>query len=91
MRMVTSREIRQNPAVLWKEDFEVITSNGKPVAVVVKVEDEDIFALEKAIRSAKARIALEKLRRYSMEKEYHRLSEERINEIVREARSEGGR
>jgi len=56
MKFISSREIRSNPALLWKvtgNDESVITVNGKPRAIVVAV-GEDLEETLASFRRARA-------------------------------------
>jgi len=85
MRFVSSRDIRNNPAVLWKDDETVITVNGKPKAIVMKIDGDPKEILD-FIEKIRVQMAVEKLRLFSLEKGLDKLSEDEIEEIVREAR-----
>ncbi|GAB4319724.1 nucleotidyltransferase domain-containing protein [Pseudothermotoga elfii] len=87
MRFVSSRDIRNNPAVLWKDDETVITVNGKPKAIVMKIDGDPKEILD-FIEKIRVQMAVEKLRLFSLEKGLDRLSEDEIEEIVREARKQ---
>jgi hypothetical protein len=87
MRFVSSREIRNNPAVLWKNDETVITVNGKPKVIVMKI-DGDLKEILNFIEKIRVQIAVEKLRMFSLEKGLNKLSDDEIEEIVREVRKE---
>jgi len=85
MRFVSSRDIRNNPAVLWKDDETVITVNGKPKAIVMKIDGDPKEILD-FIEKIRVQMSVEKLRLFSLEKGLDKLSEDEIEEIVREAR-----
>ncbi|MDK2886454.1 MAG: hypothetical protein PWP54_1012 [Thermosipho sp. (in: thermotogales)] len=87
MRYINSKEIRSNPAVLWKEKETIVTSNGKPVAVVIRV-DENVENTLTAFRQAKAMMAVEKLRIISKQKGLDKLNEEEIEKVIKEVRNE---
>lgn len=86
MIFVSSRDVKANPAVLWKNDEVVVTVNGKPKAIVIKI-DGDPKEIFDAVDSVRAQIALEKLRLYSIEKGLDKLTDEEIEKIIREVRS----
>jgi NAD kinase len=87
VRFVSSRDIRNNPAVLWKDSEAVITVNGKPKAVVVRIDGDPKEILD-FIEKIRVQMAVEKLRVFSLEKGLNKLSENEIEEIVREARKQ---
>ena len=93
MKFVTSREVRSNPAKLWKiieQGEAIITVNGKPRAIVLPA-DEGFEETLSAYRQAKAEIALEKLRIYSLEKGLDKLSDEEIDEEISNTRRDRAR
>ena len=56
MRFVTIRQMRQNSAKLWKQLKEsqeiILTSNGKPVAVMAGVDEKNLERTLEAFRRA---------------------------------------
>ncbi|WP_126993672.1 hypothetical protein [Thermosipho globiformans] len=91
IRYVRSKEIRSNPATLWKENETIITSNGKPKAIVIRIENdiEDIESTLAAFRQVKAMRALEEMRLISKQKGLDKLSDEEIAKVIDEVRDEG--
>lgn len=88
IRYVRSREIRSNPAILWKENETIITSNGKPKAIVIRIEN-DIESTLAAFRQVKAMRAVEKMRLISKQKGLDKISDEEIDKVIDEERGEG--
>jgi len=89
MKFVSSKELRDNPAQLWKfiENEEVvITVNGKPMAIIVGAED-DIEEQLKIMRRVRAKVALEKLRSYSVQKGLDKLTEDDIDGEIKKIRT----
>ena len=84
MKFISSKELRNNPAELWKsinKEEVIITVNGKPKAIVIEAEN-DIEEQLKTIRKAQAEVALVKLRSYSVKQGLNKLTEDDIeNEI----------
>ena len=62
MRFVTVRELRGKSAAIWRELSErgelVVTSNGKPVAILTGVSEDTVEESLKAIRRARAEEAV---------------------------------
>lgn len=85
MSYVTSKEIRSNPSILWKEDETIITSNGKPVAVVKRITGDPQEELL-AIKQAMAMRAAERLRLISKQKGLDKISDEEIDKIIGDVR-----
>ena len=69
MRFISVREFRGKSGDVWKELTEeqvlVITSNGKPIAIVSAVSEETLADSLRAIRRARAMAALAAMQRVS--------------------------
>ncbi len=65
----TIRDLRVRPGDVWeklREQGEVIlTSNGRPIAIIAQVDENDVEATLTALRHARAQAALSRLRRSS--------------------------
>ena len=85
MIFVSSRDLKSNPAVLWKNNEVVITVNGKPKAVAIRIDGDPREILD-TIERARTQLVLEKLRIYSVEKGFDKLSEEEVEEIIEKSR-----
>ncbi len=72
MEFVSSREIRINPKpvfdLLEAGREVVITSRGKPVGLLVGVGGEDLEEMVRAVRRARAELAVSRMRRVASEK-----------------------
>ena len=64
MRFISVRELRNAPSEVWdaleQEDL-VLTSNGRPKAVLVRVEGDDLERTVQVIRRARAQAAVSRL------------------------------
>jgi len=88
MKFITSREIRSNPARLWegsRDSESVITVNGKPRAIVIAT-GEDLETTLLAVRTARAAIALERIRIVSRKNGTDRFTETEIDEEIHKVR-----
>lgn len=67
MEFVSSREIRINPKPVFErleDDKEVVvTSRGKPVALLLGVSGENLEDTVRAVRRARAELAVSRMRR----------------------------
>lgn len=90
MKFITVRDFRIRPGSVWKNleknNEVVITSNGKPIALLTGVSDINFDETLKAIRRAKAELALSKMRKASLEKGLSKLSDKEIEAEIRSAR-----
>ena len=92
MKFITVRDLRSNTARLrkdLKEDREiVVTASGKPFAVMTRVAPDKLEDEILAIRRARARAALSRIRAKAKADGLDRLTMDQIDGIVAEARRE---
>ena len=90
MKFLSTRELRNRPGFVRelarKEDI-VLTANGKPVALLLGLEDDDFEETAQAIRQARAQRALSRMRRQAESKGLSGMSLAAINAEVRAVRS----
>ena len=91
MRFISVREFRGKSGDVWKELVEerelVITSNGKPIAIVSAVSEENLEDSLRAIRRARAMAAVQAMQRQSAKR---RLGPGDVEAEISAARSERG-
>lgn len=91
MKFVSSREIRVNPRPVFEslEDQEVVlTSRGKPVALLLSVSGDDLEETVQLVRRARAQAAASRMRKEAAERGLDRMSPEEIEAEIEAARSE---
>jgi prevent-host-death family protein len=92
MRFVSSREIRVNPRPVFEAaeegDEVVITSRGKPVALLVGVDGDDFEETVRLLRRAKAQVAVSRMRKTAALEGSDGMSREQIEAEIATARSE---
>jgi antitoxin (DNA-binding transcriptional repressor) of toxin-antitoxin stability system len=90
MRFVSTRELRNRPGFVrelaQKEDL-VLTANGKPIAILLGVEEDELEETARAIRQAKAQCALSRMRRQASRRSLDRLVPADIEAEIRAVRS----
>jgi prevent-host-death family protein len=89
MNFISVRELNAKPREVWKKlkDGEmVITSNGKPVALLSAVTEETLEKTIKTIRRSRAILAMEEMQKKSMGTGLDRLPDEDIDSEIRAAR-----
>ena len=90
MRFLSVRELRGNSARVWRELPEeremVVTSNGRPVAVLTAVDEGSVEQSLVAWRRVRATQAIADIQQESVRKGTDRLSMREINAEIREAR-----
>lgn len=92
MRFFSVRQMRQNSAELWKQLKEeqeiVLTSNGKPVAVMAGVDEKNVEKFSRAFRRVKAALALEELHLASIKAGTSKMSKKEIESEIKAVRKE---
>jgi antitoxin (DNA-binding transcriptional repressor) of toxin-antitoxin stability system len=92
MRFMTIREMRSGSSKLWaqlKSDGEVIlTSNGKPVAILAGASEQNLEQLLEAFRRAKAMIAVEEMQKAAMRTGASKITTRVIEAEIKAARRE---
>lgn len=92
MRFVTVRELSTKPKEIWsriKDEEMVITSNGKPIAILFGVTEETLEKKLRAIRRSLALMALEEMQKTSLGSGLDKLTDSEIEseiQAVRKAR-----
>ena len=90
MKFLSTRDLRNRPgyvrAQAAKDDL-VLTANGKPVAILVGIDDDGFEEAVRAIRQAKAQRALSRMRRKAATRALDRLSPAAIGAEIRAVRS----
>ncbi|MCL2654604.1 MAG: type II toxin-antitoxin system Phd/YefM family antitoxin [Coriobacteriia bacterium] len=92
MVFMTTRELRTNTKELWEtldsQQEIVLTNNGKPRAVVIPTDPEDLEETLLRIRSARAKAAWYSIRAQSEANGTGNLSMDEIDAIIAESRAE---
>ena len=95
MRFVSVRELRERSASIWKalvqEGDMVITSNGKPIALLSATSGESLEESLGAIRRARAQAAAAAMQGASQKAGIDRMSLQDINAEIDAARADRAR
>ena len=93
MKFITVRDLRGRSGQVWtklaQEREVILTSNGKPIAILSSVSEETLEESLAAVRRARAVAAVEKLQRQSIQAGTNVLSPAEITseiKVVRKAR-----
>lgn len=90
MRFVTVRDLRGKTSELWKELEQerelVVTSNGKPIAILSATDEESFEECLWTLRRTRASDALTRLQRDASDQELDRLTPEEINSQIQQSR-----
>jgi len=95
MKFISVRDFRIRPGDIWKQlktnkDI-IITSNGKPIAILNPIEDTNLESSITSLRRARALMALEELQKSAVSSSLDRLTGEDIEEEIKSARLERNR
>lgn len=92
MEFISIRDLRSRSAAVWdslaeKQDM-VVTSNGKPVAVLSAATASTLDATLNALRQARAQLAVVEMQRRAREAGLDQWSLEQVNAEIQAARRE---
>ena len=92
MQFVSVRELRNHSAAIWKtlaeEQDLVVTSNGKPIALLSATSDETLEESLGAVRRARAQNAVAAMQQASLRAGTDRLSMGEVDAEIQAARRE---
>jgi antitoxin (DNA-binding transcriptional repressor) of toxin-antitoxin stability system len=90
MKFITVRDFRTYPKKIWDElktvQEMIITNNGKPVALLTPLMEADLEDTIKAMRQAKAKMVVEKMRSISVKKGSNKLSSKELDKQIEAVR-----
>lgn len=91
MKFVSVRELRNHTSQLWRDLAEerdlVVTSHGKPVAILSATTEESLERSLAEIRRQRARDALRDIQREAARRGLDRMSMEQIDAEIKAART----
>jgi hypothetical protein len=92
MKFVSVRDFRSKSGKIWSDlarekDF-LLTSNGKPIALVSAVSEENVEDSMAALRQARAMMAVERMQSRSLAKGTSKMSLKEINAEISAVRQE---
>ena len=90
MRFVAVRDLRLKPGQVWErldqEGEMIVTSNGRPIALLTRVNEEDFESTVAAVRRARALMAMESMQRASLAAGKDKMSDTEIEAEIKAAR-----
>ena len=90
MKFLSTRELRNRPGYvrnLAQKDDLVLTTNGKPIAILLGIDEDELEETARAIRQAKAQLALSRMRRQAARRGADRMPARAIDAEIRAVRS----
>ena len=92
MKFITVRDLRTTPAKIWKdlpeEQEMIITNNGKPIALLTPLNDENLEDTIREVRRAKAINSIKKMQERSIKLGNNKLKNEEIENEITQYRKE---
>ena len=90
MKFLTVRDLRNKSAAVWRDLAEekemVVTSSGRPVAILSAVSEASLEDSLRAIRRARAMQAVADIQRESVRQATDRITDEEIEAEIRSVR-----
>jgi antitoxin (DNA-binding transcriptional repressor) of toxin-antitoxin stability system len=89
MRFISVRDLSTKPKEIWskiKEEEVVITSNGKPIALLSGVTEETLEKTIRTIRRSRALVAIEDMQKRSVELGLDKLTDSQIESEIQAVR-----
>lgn len=90
MKFLSTRELRNRPGFVrelaQKEDL-VLTANGKPIAMLLGIEEGELEETAQVIRQARAQRALSRMRRQAARRALENMPASAIEGEIRAVRS----
>lgn len=90
MRFISVRELRNNSGKVWRdlpaEQELIVTSNGKPVALLTAVDGDHLEESLAALRRAKAMVATDAMQQHALKRGLDTMSLEEINTVIQAVR-----
>ena len=90
MKFVSVREFRSNTAAVRKElETEreiVLTSNGKPIAMITPIEPDTLEEEASAIRQARTRLAIDRIREHARGTGLDKMTMKDIDDLIAKVR-----
>ena len=92
MTFVPIRDMRTRPGEVWQqlqqEGDLIVTSSGRPFALLISAADEDSEELLIALRRIRAQLAVSRMRKHASSAGLEHLSSHEINTEIRQTRTE---
>ena len=90
MKFLTVRDLRSKSAQIWKElpdEHEmIITNNGRPVAILSAINEDNLEKALSSVRRARMADTISSLQQESVKKGTDKISPEEINKEIRGSR-----
>ena len=92
MKFITIRDFRTKSAAIRKElkaeKEMILTANGRPIAILARVEPDTVEDELMAIRRARARVAVDRIRAHAKAAGLDKMTMKEIDALIAEVRHE---
>ncbi|MBI2335757.1 MAG: type II toxin-antitoxin system Phd/YefM family antitoxin [Deltaproteobacteria bacterium] len=92
MHFISVRDFRQKSGKIWKflnkEKELIITSNGKPIALVTPISEANLEESLLSLRRSQALMAMEQMQNQSVEKGYDKMTIDNIDAEIQKVRQQ---
>ena len=92
MNLITVRDLRNRSGEVWRRLAQqqelIVTSNGRPVALLASVNEDDVGKTLAMLRRARAQVAASRMRETAVTAGADRMTLDEINEEIGKARQE---
>ena len=92
MNLITVRDLRNRSGEVWKRLAQhqelIVTSNGRPVALLTPVDEGDVEKTLAMLRRVRAQVAVSQMRETAAARGADQMTSDEIDEEVRQARQE---
>jgi antitoxin (DNA-binding transcriptional repressor) of toxin-antitoxin stability system len=90
MKFITVRDFRSRPAQVWKDleknDDMILTSNGKPIALMTPISESNMESTVRSMRKARALAAVGAMQTRSLQNGNDSTALQEINNEIKAAR-----
>lgn len=90
MKFISVRDFRIKPGKIWqalqKKSELVITSNGRPIGLLISVDEDNLENSISAYRRSRATLALDEIQKESMRKATDKITTQEIEKEIKEVR-----
>jgi prevent-host-death family protein len=95
MRFTSVRDLRNRPGSILRNSVKaeeiVLTSNGKPVALVVPVDGDTLEEELRVYRQVRAQVAIERMQKAAKTAGSNSMSPDKIDDIIKDVRRKRAR
>ena len=90
VNLITVRDLRNRPGKVWRllsqEQELIVTSKGRPIALLTLINENDVEGTLATLRRARAQVAVSRIREAAAAAGSDRMTMDEINEEIRKAR-----